>query len=151
MEGQRLYIDVDGVLVGKHDPRDTALVLARHAEELLRYSLEHFECFWLTSHCRYGDASRLLRHLKPLATPAEYQLLLQIEPTSWQTAKTDAIDLKSEFYWLDDRLLQFEIELLQRQGILYRWIHVDTMNEPGDLRRALTILKSIDTQGSEGG
>lgn len=57
-----LYLDVDGVLLGHPAPDDIRVCLATHAREFLEFALEHFTCYWLTSHCR-GDSYEVMNLL----------------------------------------------------------------------------------------
>jgi hypothetical protein len=61
------------------------------------------------------------------------ELLTSIKPTSWETSKLEAIDLRSPFIWFDDQPLQFEIEELQECGLLDRWVKVDLLSDPDQL------------------
>jgi len=66
-----------------------------------------------------------------------------VKPVTWKTLKTEAIDLKSDFYWLDDQLLQMEREILEKAGRLDRWIRVDTRANHSDLIRAKRNLAQL--------
>jgi hypothetical protein len=56
--------------------------------------------------------------------------------------KTEAIDVKSDFYWVDDQPLAIEIEWLKKNSVLDRWIPVDTRKNPDNLINVvLTLLK----------
>ena len=44
----KLYLDIDGVLL----TRDGSL--ANHSTEFLRWAVENFECYWLTTRDRNG-------------------------------------------------------------------------------------------------
>ena len=66
-----------------------------------------------------------------------------IKPVTWKTLKTEAIDLKSDFYWLDDQLLQTEREILEKAGKLGRWIKVDTRANFTDLIRTKRYLADV--------
>jgi hypothetical protein len=61
------------------------------------------------------------------------ELLKQIKPTSWQTAKTRAIDISKPFLWFDDDLFYEEKETLTKNGVLDNWIEVDLSKEPDHL------------------
>ena len=62
---------------------------------------------------------------------------------TWKTLKTEAIDLESDFYWVDDQLLAVEREILEKGGRLDRWIKVDTRADFMDLIRAKRHLTSV--------
>jgi hypothetical protein len=135
----RLYLDVDGVLLGKCDPSCPDIVLARHAGAFLSFVLERFDCYWLTTHCQ-GDTAGVLRYLKPYADPPVSDLLRAIRPTSFRVLKTEA--LGGDFTWLDDAPLASERAWLQERGWGERWIEVNTRQRPDDLLRAKAILCS---------
>jgi hypothetical protein len=137
-----LYLDVDGVLLGKDDPDDTKIVLAHHAREFLEYCIKHFDCFWLTTHCRDGLAQNVISYLIPYIDDKTLLLIKAIRPVKWNVSKTEAIDLASDFYWIDDSLLAYEIEQLKKKNVLDRWIKIDARKQPDDLTRALAILRN---------
>ena len=123
---RRLYIDIDGGLLGKKDPNDYEICLAGGVRDFLAYALWHFDCYWLTSRANHGDVRPALEALKPYADKVTMEMAKTVKPTTWSTLKTEAIDLKSDFYWFDDQLLQTEQEILKNAGCLDRWIRVDT-------------------------
>ena len=54
----------------------------------------------------------------------------KIKPTSWQTAKTRAIDFSKPFLWFDDDLFYEEKETLKKHSALDNWIEVDLAKNP---------------------
>lgn len=139
----KLYIDIDGVLLGKKTPDDHEICLASGARDFLVYALWHFDCYWLTSHANRGDARPALEALKPYGDKVFMEMAKLVKPVTWKTLKTEAIDLKSDFYWLDDQLLQTEREVLEKAGKLDRWIRVDTRANFTDLIRAKRYLADV--------
>ncbi|HET9503165.1 MAG TPA: hypothetical protein VFO93_06470, partial [Hymenobacter sp.] len=92
----------------------------------------HFACYWLTTHCK-GDSAPALRYLSQFLPPATLELLRQaVQPTTWDTLKTEAIDVSADFYWLDDSPFESEIAYLQARGVADRLIVVD-LNRPDEL------------------
>lgn len=141
MGDKLLYLDIDGVLLGKQHPDDAEIVLANHAEEFLRYCLNNFTCYWLTTHCRPSSEHSVLEAFSGYADGAVFELLKKIKTSSWNMLKTEAIDFSSDFHWIDDQPIYSEIEVLRRHNALDRWIQIDTEANPDDLKRAIAILK----------
>ena len=138
----KLYIDIDGVLLGQR-AEDYSVCLAAGVREFLEYVLEHFDCYWLTSRANHGDAAPALEALKPFGNGAVIELARKIKPTRWRTLKTEALDLKGDFYWLDDQLFWNEREILEDRGCLDRWIRVDTRDDLKDLIRVQRYLAGL--------
>lgn len=136
-----LYLDVDGVLLGKARYGDVEVVLAKYAKEFLEYSLQNYQCIWLTTHCHDGKIDHIIKLLKRYADETIIRMVKDISPVSWKTLKTEAIDSSSNFYWIDDQLLWSEIQWLKENYALDRWIQVDTRRNPWDLKRAIRILE----------
>jgi uncharacterized protein with von Willebrand factor type A (vWA) domain len=136
-----LFLDIDGVLLGKARPSDTEVVLAKYAKEFLEYSLQHYQCFWLTTHCHDGDSTPVINLLKRYAPDNIIILAKDISPVSWKTLKTEVIDINSDFYWVDDQLLWSEIQWLKKNNVLDRWLQVDTRRNPCDFKRVISILQ----------
>jgi len=135
-----LYLDVDSVLLGKDDPASPAQCLARHAKEFLEFALAHFNCYWLTTHVKDGNARGLLSYLRRYVPDDLMPLLRKISPTHWVTLKTEA--LHGDFYWLDDSPLQIELNWLRGQNLRDRWLHVNVRENPDDLWRVMGILQA---------
>jgi hypothetical protein len=134
-----LYIDIDGVLLGKADPTSSHLALANHAHRFLTFALNRFDCYWLTTHCK-GSSEPLLDHLRPFVPDEMLPLLRRIKPTTFDVMKTEA--LQGDFFWIGDSPMASELEWLRRRGRLDRWIAVDTRKRPDDLLVAMERLKS---------
>ena len=45
----KLFLDIDGVLLGRRQPGAEDVCLANHALSFLAFCNEHFECCWLTT------------------------------------------------------------------------------------------------------
>jgi len=123
----KLYLDIDGVLLtAKHTQA------APGVDEFIDFITQHFDCYWLTTHCK-GDSAPALRYLSRFLLPATLEKLrLAVQPTTWDTLKTEAIDLASDFYWLDDQPFQSEIAYLRAHGVADRLIIVD-LTRPNEL------------------
>jgi hypothetical protein len=130
---RKLYIDVDGVLLTGHRTQ-----AAEGVEEFVRRATASFECFWLTTHCQ-GDTQPVLEHLAQHLPAATVKLLRTVKPTQWRTLKTEALDLGSDFYWLDDRPLQVEVDFLERHGARERLILVN-LEQPAELARVMRVV-----------
>ncbi len=138
-----LFLDVDGVLLGKAGPDDSEIILAKHAAEFLQYCLQNFDCFWLTTHCHDGDSKHITDLMNRYAGKAVMEMVKEIRPVSWRTLKTEAIDVESDFYWIDDAPLWSEILWLENDNVLKRWLMVDTSENPEELKRAISMLENI--------
>jgi len=141
MNKKLLYLDIDGVLLGKNNPYAIGVDLAKHTKEFLEFCLQNYECSWLSTHCQQGDTTNLIAWLEQHADNTVMELARSIKPTSWKTLKTEAIDLSSDFYWIDDEPLCCEIEILKNNNVFDRWIEVNTRKHPEDLKRAMYILQ----------
>ncbi len=123
-----IYLDIDGVLLAND------LNPANHAPEFLKFVLNKFpdSTYWLTTHCQ-GDASVPIQHIGHLLDNETVELMRKIKPTSWDLAKTRAIDFTKPFLWFDDDLFFEEREDLINHGVLDNWIKVDLRTNPNQL------------------
>jgi hypothetical protein len=107
----RIYLDIDGTLVQKNGAP------APFLDEFIAFATKHHECYWLTTHCRDGDAKHALSYLRRLNVPEEtLKFMKDIRPTVWDVLKTDAIDMKEPFLWLDDSPMVSELRALDIEG-----------------------------------
>jgi hypothetical protein len=123
-----IYLDIDGVLLAND------LNPANHASEFLQYVLDKYpdSTYWLTTHCQ-GDASVPIQHIGHLFNADTVELMKKIKPTSWDLAKTRAIDFAEPFLWFDDDLFFEEKQSLQEHNVLDNWIQVDLSKNPDQL------------------
>lgn len=140
MNKKLLYLDIDGVLLGKRDPNDVEIVLANYAKEFLKLATHYYDCYWLTTHCQDGNVEGAINALKGFCNEELLRLAEMIKPTVWKRSKTEAIDFTSDFYWIEDQPLAFEIEILHKNKSYKRWIKIDTRANPNDLKRAAHVL-----------
>jgi len=127
-----IYLDVDGVLLAND------LNPANYANEFLKYVLYKYPdtTYWLTTHCQ-GDASVPIQHIGHLFKPGVVELMKLIKPTSWDLAKTRAIDFTKDFLWFDDDLFYEEKKDLIKNDVMDNWIEVDLMKDPNQLQKFL--------------
>ena len=124
-----IYLDIDGVLLAND------LNIANYAPEFLDYVLTSFpdSTYWLTTHCN-GDATVPIRHIGHLFDSKTIEIIKKIKPTSWDLAKTRAIDFSKPFLWFDDDLFFEEKQSLIEHGVLDNWIEVNLSKNPNQLR-----------------
>ncbi len=125
-----LYLDIDGVLLGKNPMGEIALI--PNIEEFFVYTRDNFNCFWLTTHGRHGIED-VYAYLKSFFQGREKSLFKHFRTLQWNTLKTDVIDFELPFIWIDDAPLEYEIEILRKKGCLRNWMHVDTSRNYFDL------------------
>ena len=124
-----IYLDIDGVLLA-NDAQP-----APYVAEFIEYVLTNYpdSTYWLTTHCN-GDASKPIKNIGHLFDEATVSFMKQIKPTSWETAKTRAIDLSKPFLWFDDDLFYEEKQTLLEHDLLDNLIKVDLDKNPNQLR-----------------
>jgi hypothetical protein len=130
----KLYLDIDGVLLTAKHTRP-----APGVEAFVAFVTRHFACYWLSTHCK-GDPASALRYLASYLPPATLaQLDRAVQPTAWDALKTEALDLESDFYWLEDRPFQAEIACLEAAGVADRLLVVN-LDTPHALRQLQETL-----------
>lgn len=130
---KRIYLDIDGVLLTVKQTKP-----ADHSAAFIEYVIKKFECYWLTTHCK-GDAGNAIRYLSRYFDQPTLHLLKQVQPTNWETLKTEAIDFAFDFFWLEDYPFNSEKEVLKANNRLGSLILVD-LNNINELKRIITLL-----------
>ncbi len=127
-----IYLDIDGVLLAND------LNPANHANDFLRFVLNKYPdtTYWLTTHCQ-GDADIPIQHIGHLFEPDVVELMKRIKPTTWDLAKTRAIDFTKPFLWFDDDMFYEEKQELMKHNVLDNWIEVDLSKDPDQLSKFL--------------
>ena len=119
-----IYLDIDGVLIRNGKPTPNCFAF-------LRWAVANHTPYWLTTRDPHGSHDGILRAFRlamgaaTLPTGIE-TLLTAIRPTRWRTNKVSAIDVSSDFVWLEDQPLPTEIELLRSLGLLDRLIIINS-------------------------
>ena len=128
-----IYLDIDGVLLANE------LHPAKFADEFLQYVLTNYPdtTYWLTTHCQ-GDANVPIERIGPMFEYETVKLMKLIKPTSWDIAKTEAIDFSKPFLWFDDDLMSDELVELVRHNAYDSWIQVNLYKNPNQLKKFLT-------------
>ncbi len=106
---RKLYLDIDGVLLTNKN-----IHAAEDVVSFLKFVTEHFDCYWLSTHCK-GDTLSAVNYVSDYIPNCE-SFLSKIKPTQWNTLKTEAIDFDSDFFWLDDYPMIAERLVLQQHG-----------------------------------
>ena len=124
-----IYLDIDGVLLAND------LTPAKYAPEFIKLILTRFPdtTYWLTTHCQ-GDASIPVQHIGHLFDADTVALLKQINPTTWDLAKTRAINFEQPFLWFDDDLFYEERQDLLKHGAIDNWIEVNLSKNESQLK-----------------
>lgn len=130
----KLYLDIDGVLLTTKQTQ-----IAEDASAFIAFVTENFDCFWLTTHCK-GDNAPAIKYLSKYFDNETIELLQKVKPTDWSTLKTEAIDFKSDFIWLDDFPMHSEITVVKEHLRTDSVIVVD-LNRSGELKRIISLLE----------
>lgn len=134
----KLYIDVDGVLLGK-PIKYSRPAIANNAEAFLQFCLDNFDCYWLTTHCR-GDNETVLDYLRPYSNAAFIALAAKLKTTNFRTFKTEA--LSGDFLWIDDQPTAYELQVLDEKDWLDRWYQVNTRQDMDALTKLIPLLEN---------
>lgn len=144
----KVFLDIDGVLLGADRDKPHRAALADHALTLLAFALERADVHWLTPLGR-GDARAAVDHLVRHAKLSDRERLMglaaRVRPVAFAACRTEALPADGRFVWLDDGPSASELQVLRQRGWLDRWLWVDTREEPEDLLRARDWLaKRLD-------
>lgn len=128
----KAYIDIDGVLLTPKADGESGLV--SDFEGIIEFLQNNFDCYWLTTHVR-GDSKTAAAKLRPHLSQKGLDpvILERINPTIWTTLKTEAIDFRLPFIWLDDDPLSAEVEVLTQKGCRDSLVIVNSGRRSGRL------------------
>lgn len=138
---KKLYLDIDGVLL---TPKNTRA--ADGAIEFIDLALSNFDCYWLTTHSKNGNNDQVLKLLAQYFPEDVIEKLKTVKPTKWDTLKTEGIELRSDFYWLDDYAFEAEKQVLKKNCRLDNLILVDLNNKDELVKK----IKFLINQGLNG-
>lgn len=123
---KNVYIDIDGVILTK------GVIPALHLDKFLKYVLDKYSVFWLTSRC-HGDSKYTVAYLSQFFPAETVNLFKKIKPTNFQVDKTEAIDFNKRFFWLDNEIFESEKTTLIKYGKYDSWIEVNLIKNPNQL------------------
>lgn len=129
----KIYLDIDGVILKKD------LTIPDHGEEFISFLITNYDCYWLTTHCS-GANNKAINYLSkyyPLSTVEQLKIIKQ---TNWKDLKTEAIDLNSDFIWLEDYPFESEKKVLREANKINSLVKVN-LNRENELK---LIQKTIE-------
>ncbi|MFZ3009946.1 MAG: hypothetical protein WA030_02925 [Candidatus Microsaccharimonas sp.] len=132
-----IYLDIDGVLLANETN------LAEGASDFIKYASDHFDVYWLTTHCMHGDPAHAIEYVLRATTEDLRPYLERFKPTSWSLMKTEAIDFTKPFLWFDDDCYSGELIELKSHDALKYWIEVDLAKHPDQMVHELKLLITI--------
>ncbi len=117
-----IYLDVDGVLLTK-DGKEMP-----HLREFLNavFDLVGENVYWLTTHCKDGSTDRVLQHIRGRLDDDVFSMLEGVKGTSWNTFKTDGIDMQRRFLWFDDVIDETDYRRLEELNREYALLKVES-------------------------
>ena len=132
-----LFLDIDGVLLTHRNPgMFDAFALAPGCLEFLEWATARFRCRWLTSRARTGWPDGIRRAFRAAGAPLDdprWAVLDPIESAAWSINKSEALDPKSEFWWVDDAASPNDRAWLREHGCEDRLIEISTDHDPNAL------------------
>lgn len=137
-----IYFDIDGVILA--NDKQPAL----HVKEFLKYFIDRYPAYWLTTHCK-GDAKYTVSHIQSYLDKETLELVKKIKPTNWSYSKTEGIDFSEPFIWFDDYIFEFEKQELAKHNSLNSWIKVDLSENINHLKDILDLFKDLNTNSRE--
>ena len=137
MQKPKIYLDIDGVILANEEN------LSIGAEEFIKYAVENFDVYWLTTHCTQSDATHAINYVMRAGNESLRPTLEKLIPTSWSDNKTEAIDFSKPFLWFDDDCYLAEKRDLEANNAFNSWVEVDLRNYPDQLMREIKLLESF--------
>ena len=132
-----VYLDIDGVLL------DNEGRLAIGAIEFIKYAVEHFNVYWLTTHCMDGSTEHAVEYLNR-ASPEDLRPWLErFKPVTWSLKKTEAIDFTKPFLWFDDDCFTGEKIDLYEHSATNSWIEINLRSVPDQMVKELVTLQAF--------
>jgi hypothetical protein len=132
-----LIMDIDGVLLRRRHPgMFDAFELAPGCLEFLERATARFKCRWLSARCRIGWPDGTRRAFRIAGAPLDdprWRVLNLIESAAWRASKTEAIDPRSNFWWVDDDPSADDRDWLRLRQHEDRLIEVSSDRDPGAL------------------
>lgn len=132
-----IYLDIDGVLLANEAN------LAIGAADFIKYAAEHFDVYWLTTHCMYGETEHAVEYLNRASEEDLRPWLEKFKPVTWSLKKTEAIDFTQPFFWYDDDCFSGERIDLTEHKVSNSWIEVNLAKYQDQMVHELKLLKSI--------
>ena len=124
-----IYLDIDGTLI--HED----LALPKAAAGLANFirALRPHNTFWLTTHCRDGNPERARSILKQHVPEELHGDIDRIEPTVWDTLKTEGIDWSQDFIWFDNDICEAERRRFATALPTQSFIEINLRHNPNHL------------------
>src|SRR3990167_9391972 len=91
VSNRNVYIDIDGVILTK------GVVPALHLDKFLKYVLDKYSVFWLTSRC-HGDCKYTLSYLSRFFPVETVNLLSKLNPPIFLLIKPRPSILTKDFF-----------------------------------------------------
>lgn len=133
---QNLYLGIDGVIITK------GVQPALHLDKFLEFVLSNFSVSWLTTRCK-GNSQETINYLSQFLLPSTIAIAKQIKPTHFNLDKTEAIDFKKDFYWLESQLFDSEKRILKENFRFSSWIELDLIKNPNQLHKLVSSKLSF--------
>lgn len=130
----KLYLDIDGVLLTKNHE------IPLNALEFINWAVGNYDCYWLTTHCK-GNTQTAIKYLRSYYPSDIITKMETIKATNWDILKTEAIDIESNFFWIDDNPFLSEKAFLAGVGRGNQLIHVD-LKRIEELVRVMKIIEN---------
>lgn len=133
-----VYLDIDGVLLGKKGK--PAIGLNYFLKTLHKLGND---IYWLTTHCN-GDASTASKYVAShLKSPLSKIIVEQFKPTTWNV-KTQGINFDKPFLWFDDKPLGWaDKDTMKKYGVASSLVIVDLEKNPFALVFIASKLRKI--------
>ena len=132
-----IYLDIDGVLLANEEN------LAIGAVDFIKYAAEHFDVYWLTTHCMDGTTEHAIEYLNRASSEDLRPWLEQFKPVVWSLKKTEAIDFSKPFLWFDDDCFTGEKIDLQAHNVMNSWIEIDLRKTPDQVVKEMATLQAF--------
>jgi hypothetical protein len=142
-----LYIDVDGVLLRRRMAGIfDAFELAPGCLDFLEWATARFRCRWLSTRCRRGWPDGIRRAFRSAGASLDdprWAVLDLIEPALWTLNKSEVLDARSDFWWLDDDPTAQDRDWLRMHNREDRLVEVSSDRDPDALLHARSRLFGV--------